>query len=300
MIIYLDQNKWIELSRMVHGKDDSPRAKRIVQALEAVTTADHATLPLSASHYIETSRISNEGRKTRLGSTMWRFSKGKTIASYPQVVRHELDHALAKQFPGLRPRGLDLLGFGVAHAFGEAARALPPGLEEDLERTVLVGDALRGIKPPASSNTRHRENFRQHLASLHARASDLQPSPHENFLYAISTVDILEPINEAMRIHRLPDNIMERLGEAGLKSLINDMPTRRVDLHLHKQVLRNPKYVARHTDLEDWASLAVATCYCDVVVCEKHMADMLTRDKFKTHARIEVNLDRAFQHAGPA
>jgi hypothetical protein len=95
-------------------------------------------------------------------------------------------------------------------------------------------------------------------------------------------------------------HIMETLGEAAFKTLINNMPTRPVDLHLHKQVLRNPKYVAKHTDLEDWASLAVASCYCDVVMCEKHMADMLTRDKFKTHARIEANLDRAFQHARPA
>src|SRR5690349_1948734 len=104
MIIYLDQNKWIELSRMVHGKDDSLRAKRIVRAFDAVANDGHVSLPLSALHYIETSRVSNEGRKTRLGATMWRFSRGTTITSYTQVVRHELDHALAKHFPNVRPR----------------------------------------------------------------------------------------------------------------------------------------------------------------------------------------------------
>jgi hypothetical protein len=298
MIIYLDQNKWIELARIVHGKDGSTRAKRIVHALEAVTNGGHATLPLSASHYIETSRISNQGRKARLGTTMWKFSKGKTIASYPHVVRHELDHALATHFPAVRPRGLELLGFGVAHAFGEAALRVPPGLSEELERTVLVGNAELRIEPPASRSTHQRENFRQHLSTLHERASELNRDLHENFLYAISVVDILEPIREAMQLHALPPNSLELLGETGLRSLVNAMPTRRVDLHLHKQVLRNPRYVARHTDLEDWASLTVASCYCDVVVCEKHMASMLTRDRFGTRARIEVNLDRAFTILG--
>ena len=79
-----------------------------------------------------------------------------------------------------------------------------------------------------------------------------------------------------------------------MKSVINDMPTRHLDLHLHKQVLRNPNYAAKITDLEDWTGVGVASCYCDVVVCEKHMADMLRRDGFKTKARIETDLERIF------
>jgi hypothetical protein len=87
---------------------------------------------------------------------------------------------------------------------------------------------------------------------------------------------------------------LEGLGEQKLKQVIDDMPTRRVDVHLHRQVLRNSSYVARPTDLEDWGSLAVASSYCDVVVCEKHMADMLKRDGLRTQARIEVDLENTF------
>ena len=86
---------------------------------------------------------------------------------------------------------------------------------------------------------------------------------------------------------------LERLNEERLKQVLDSMPTRRVDLHLHRQVLRNAQYVARVSDLEDWGSLAVASSYCDVVVCEKHMADMLGRDGFVTPARIETSLEQA-------
>jgi hypothetical protein len=198
VIIYLDQNKWIELSKMIHGKDTSQRAKRIVRAMDAVCTTGHATVPLSAIHYMETSRISNEGRKVRLGETMWRFSRGRTIAGYPTVVRHELDVALSNQFPRVFAGELQVLGFGHAHAFGEVAAGPPQIFVEEFERSMLMGNRLLGIPPPASFASHHRENFRNHLASLHARAAELKPELRENFLYAISTVDILGPINRAM------------------------------------------------------------------------------------------------------
>lgn len=150
MIIYLDQNKWIELSKMIHGKDTSQRAKTIVRALDAVCKTGLSTIPLSAIHYMEMSRISNEGRKVRLGSTMWRFSQGRTIAGYPAVVRHELDVALSRHFPGIIPGELQILGFGHAHAFGEAASSLPRILTEEFERSMLVGNEFLHIPPPAS------------------------------------------------------------------------------------------------------------------------------------------------------
>ena len=299
MIIYLDQNKWIELSKMVHGKDDSQRAKRIVRAMESVCTAGHVTLPLSAIHYMETSRISNEGRKVRLGSTMWRFSRGQTIAGYPAVVRHELDVALSKHFAHIVPGELQVIGFGHAHAFGEAAGNVPSIFAEEFERSMLMGNELLRIPPLASYASHHRESFRNHLASLHIRAAEVSPDLRENFLYAISTVDILEPLSQAMVKYELPANTLEILGETGLKKLINDMPTLRVDLHLHRQVLRNPTYAPKPTDLEDWAALAMAACYCDVVVCEKHMANMLSRDGFRTKTRIEADLDQTFTTLAP-
>jgi len=144
MIVYLDQNKWIELAKMVHGKDNSTRAKNVVRDFEAAIDGDHVVVPLSAFHYMETARVSNAERRRRL------------------------------------------------------------------------------------------------------------------------------------------------------KTVINDMPTRYLDLHLHRQVLRNPNYASKITDLEDWSGVGVASCYCDVVVCEKHMADMLKRDRFVTKARIETDLEKTF------
>lgn len=138
----------------------------------------------------------------------------------------------------------------------------------------------------------------QHLATLHQKYYDEPKELRENWLYAMSTVDILNPFNAVAAKHNLDvAAVLKGLGEAGLKQVIDDMPTRQVDMHLHREVLKNKSYVARASDLEDWGGLTVASCYCDVVVCEKHMANMLQRNSFTTKARICTDLEGALNAA---
>lgn len=295
MLIYLDQNKWIEIAKMAHGKDKSSRAARVLHDFEAARDNGQATFPLSSFHYVETSRISNVDRKVRLGAVMWHFSKGATILCYQAIVRHELEVALAKRLPQVSPSNIAVIGRGHSHAF---CTPPTPGvlglLEEEVERAMLMGNVMLGVEPLASYSATHRENFRKHLSTLHARYNDIPIELRDNWLYAMSMVDILNPINDVTAKHGLSRADLDALGEEGWKQVVDDMPTRRVDMHLHRQVLRNPNYVARQTDLEDWGGLALASCYCDVVVCEKHMANMLRRDGFTTRARVEINLENTF------
>ena len=298
MIVYLDQNKWIELARMLHGRDTSSRAIGVLHDFEAARLEGRTTFPLSSFHYIETSRVSNIGRKVRLGAAMWHFSRGMTIVGYQAIVRHELEVALARHLSQVNPGTIGILGKGHAHAFcSTPLRGILGLIEEEVERSMLMGNELLGITPLVSYSTTHRENFRQHLSTLHARYKEVPRELRENWLYAMSIIDILSPINDVMVKHGLEKVALEGLGEKRLKQVIDDMPTRRVDLHLHREVLRNPNYVARVSDLEDWGGLVEASCYCDVVICEKHMADMLRRDGFVTNARVEVALENTFRAA---
>lgn len=296
MIVYLDQNKWIELARIVNGRETSERAKVILYALDAAIESG-CILPLSAMHYMETARISNVERKARLGAVMWKYSKGSSLASYPYVVRYEIEVALSKHFANVKPSGLfTLLGHGVSHAFGENRTSnFSPEIEDEIERSMLTGNSRLNIDPLSFRNSVHRENFCAHLGSLHKTKEDLPKSKWENWLYAMALADITNPLAEIMYRHNIEKSDFENLGETQLKTIVDDMPTRRLDLHLHRQVLRNPSYAPKVTDLEDWAGVGIASCYCDVVVCEKHMADLIRRDRFLSKARIETNLANIFQ-----
>ena len=295
MIIYLDQNKWIELSKMIHGKDSSARAARVVAAFTAATESSAAVVPVSAIHYMETARISNAGRRSRLGRAMWQVSRGHTMAAYQIVVRHELAVALSKHFPQVQPGQLKLIGRGSYHAFGMRP---PSGLlavfSEEVEKAMLCGSADLKLDPPSFRGSKHQENFKKHLEGLHQRSLQLPKDKVENWLYATLLTDIMKPFYDVFSTFGISKGDFEAIGESRVKALIDDMPTRHLDLHLHKQVLANPNYLAKVTDLEDWVGVGVAACYCDVVVCEKHMADMLRRANYKTKARVETDLEKTF------
>jgi hypothetical protein len=247
MIIYLDQNKWIELAKMVHGKDKSAWAKQVLRDYEAASDGRLAEFPLSSFHYIETSRISNVDRKVRLGEVMWRFSRGITILGYPAVVRHELEAALAKHFSQVTVESISILGRGHSHAFcAPTLQGVLAHIKEEVERSMLVGTEVRGIKPLASQSITYRENFREHVATLHLRYNDIPKELRENWLYGLSMIDILNLINDVIHKHGLPKEALDHLGEQKLKQVIDDMPTRRVDLHLHKQVLRKSELRGTH------------------------------------------------------
>jgi hypothetical protein len=299
MIIYLDQNKWIELSQMLHGKNTTARAKLVLTSFLAAVDSEAAIVPVSAIHYMETARISNVGRRSRLGQTMWKISKGATIAGYPVIIRHELTNALSRHFPQVKPGTLKLLGRGSHHAFGmPPPQGLGAAFSEKIEEAMLIGSRKLQMEPPAARNTKHRESFRQHLATLHQQSKRLPKNKLDNWLYAIVMADMLDPLHDVCRAFNIPADAFEALGESGLKGVIDAMPTRRLDLCLHRQVLANPQYRAKDSDLEDWAGVGVAACYCDVVVCEKHMADMFGRLPYRTKARVETDLQQAFLTVG--
>ena len=203
---------------------------------------------------------------------------------------------MAKHLPQVTPGKISLLGQGHAHAFGSPPlRGLLAAFAEEVERSILTGDRRLSIQPPTFQGMTHRENFRQHLSTLYQRYHQVPRELRDNWLYAISTVDVLNPLNDIASKHTLDGSILDRLGETRLKQVIDDMPTRRVEMHLHREVFKNKLYVARASDREDWGGLIVASCYCDVVVCEKHMATMLRRNGFVTKARIEIDLATALR-----
>lgn len=307
MVVYLDQNHWIALARAAHGVGDAPASA----ALEAVAKASldgSAIFPLSAIHYVETAKIADRARRVRLAEVMLQLSAGKTIASFSDLLRSEIDGALVTLFPGIKPRPFELIGDGVAHAFGKDSlvvrlperfsRLLPSHLVERAnvilrsvsEKSALTGRSPFGIDLPPFRVATHNELFQQHLATLHDRLEAIPAAQRGDALYSMSFNDIRPAIEKALDFHGIPWASFEALGKNGIIGFLESLPSRRVDLHLHRQMLRNPALRSRSTDLEDWAGLGPAAAHCDVVVCEKHFADLLMRERHRPHASVAASL----------
>ncbi len=294
MIVYLDQNKWIELAKIYHGKSSSTGDIAFLKKIEASIACGYQ-YPLSAIHYMEFSRISNVGRRKRLGEVMWEYSKGNTLISTKEITIREIETSLKKFFPNIKTRSLNLIGNGMKHAFGEdLSKTLPDWLVSATDEAMLKGHDGLDIEPISYFSTKHRENFRSHLDFLHQKKSQLDKSKWENWLYAMAIMDIRNPLAMVMKSNNLDKNTFESFSVDQFNKFVDAMPSRNLDLHLHRQVLKNPNYKPKISDLEDWSGLGIAACYCDIVVCEKHFASMLKRDKFKANARVVTNLYEIF------
>lgn len=304
-VIYLDQNKWIDVARAFHGKARDADLEAAFTVIEKLSRRGAAVFPLSWVHYLETAKSTNHERRKRLGTAMWEISRGHTLASLRKVARFEVETALARRFSRVNPRDFQLVSKGHEHAFdaGYAYRIpeeyrgrLPAGIDEEalegglqtvLEKAAITGEGLGGIRMPSPNHNQPNESFKKHLKTLPQRGSSLSPEKREDFLHTIALIDIKEPIKEALDFHGLSwERDLLPLGTEGLTALVQNMPSHRTEVHLHRQILKNPNLKPKDNDLEDWSGLGPATAHCDIVVCEKHFANLLHRDGFQPNARV--------------
>lgn len=214
------------------------------------------------------------------------------MASSRKIVTHESEVALSNYFPRVTVNSFELIGFGISHAFGEYFKNINPNLfEMDFERLCLTGQSelIDGSIPPFRK-TKYAENFKNHLKKLHSIKSELPRKQWMDVLHAIALADVITPFSNVMKQNNLSPENIENLGKDKLSNLLKSMPSRAMDIHLSHQVLKKNDYNPKITDLEDWAGIGKGAQYCDVVVCEKHFADMLLRDGFQPKAKILRNI----------
>ncbi|MCI2285988.1 hypothetical protein L3081_24485 [Colwellia sp. MSW7] len=293
MHIYLDQNIWIDLAKIHHGKDTSDSSVILLERLNDKVRTGDIVFPLSNAHYIETSTISNEGRRNRLGEVMFKYSKGVTLASYKSIVINEIERALKSNFPIIKPRYFQLFGKGVQHAYGEK---LNVDIPEFMERAILTGEQVGGKKIGGFHKTEHNEDFKDHLTKVSKMCSTVPKGQWQDTLDAMALADIEEPLSEVLEYWEIEFELFMALGKERISQILNFMPSRALEIHLNKQVLKNPNYNPTSNDLMDWGGVALASQYCDIIIGEKHIYNMLLRDKFKTKAKLHRRLSDLEQY----
>jgi hypothetical protein len=116
--VYLDQWVWIRLARAANGE---PREGSDPQVLAAVQAAveDGVAFPLSTTHYIETSKITNPRQRLDVARTMASISHCRTLRARRVLLRHQMLHAMHLTFgrPAFRPQAPEVLGTGWRWAF---------------------------------------------------------------------------------------------------------------------------------------------------------------------------------------
>ena len=308
-IVYLDQNHWIELSRAVHGRAAKRGVRDVLAVARLATAAGSACFPLSFTHVMETYKNDIPDRRIRLAKFMLELSGEMTTADLPTVVRHEAHMALSRMLPHRLspPPPLQYLGRGLSHTAGRsfgfdlrwpraADQTIPRDRRKAIEKQVLSlanlhlisGTLPPGAPVPPADLTPDRR-FKAALAEWRGAAKRYSQRELERRIYAITFADVWDILRETLQKHNVPVREFALLGEPRWCRILDDMPSRRVDMHLRREWAKNSHLTPRESDLNDWAALGIAACYADVLVTEKQTTDLLNRDP-STPATVIANL----------
>ena len=167
LLVYLDLNHWIGLAQAACGHPSGARYQPILDTCREARANGGALFPLADAHYIEVSKIKSPEQRQDLAAVMEELSDFWALLDRPDVMRIELDVALASLLGDgltLMPP-LPLLGRGVFWAFGRVGlriqdsdqdithrfRSEQPDLFDQMfrltERRILAGRRTTRLRP---------------------------------------------------------------------------------------------------------------------------------------------------------
>ncbi|MEM6559969.1 MAG: hypothetical protein AAF656_00075 [Planctomycetota bacterium] len=277
--VYLDQNKWIDLSRAYHGRDGGGGFADVLQLCFARREQGAASFPFSAQHYMELTKRGNQASRERLAT----FSNGDTMASYTALVP-ELVARYCQRLGGLQEaEPPEVFGRGLDFAFGK--QVFPPHIREanpewaakvahDLAMPGVLADRLSN--PEGDDRAQVASVMRLHGEKVAEAAENMRrhepPLPTElfedtlHYRIAFSTGDEVSKACE-----RLGADAEFFLGDVGaMRAGVAAIPPLRTELALIRDQVTQAQRKVQPNDMVDIAAMAVVIPYCDVVVSERH------------------------------
>lgn len=290
-VIYLDQNKWIQVSRAIHRPElvHEPELAPTLRLI-GLARAKNVILPISSGHWIETASVYGE-RRSRLAAEMVGLSRGwimrnpllvracemralfanpgdATIASIREPVFTLDPHELfSEPSPRYIPRGP-----GLSSEWVNLITALS-GVQAVLA-VLLENEPIQsreGLEAAAKWAAMH-QNFATHLATEAAARPHLRTLTLYRFLADLG-IGPMQAANEA----GLSPSDYDRWLSSRADAEISQLPylgRKREVIHLR---LRNAQIAWDPNDLIDLLFLPCAAGYSDYVVCENQVGDYLRR-----------------------
>lgn len=297
--VYLDQMKWIDLSRAVWGKAQGAVFERILKHADAMVKCSKVCFPLSSAHVIETNKSNKADQRERLAGVMIALSRGVVIRPSSFLVQAELARAMHVAFDKTPPAtGITAFGRGIEDAFGEnIARDLAIS-QERADRLKQVLDTPDGWMLFLASDDEfrlpsiesHRAIGKDAAERLNAALKASGPPDLEGYrrAYAVGLTMLFDQdLDRLLGKLGLGKGDFLGLGGERLLKFWQSVPCLDVEMELSVQRNLQRDRPAEPNDYIDISFLSVAIPYCDVVVTEKFWVDLARRraldSKYETH-----------------
>jgi hypothetical protein len=313
--VYLDQWVWIRLARAANGE---PREDSDPQVLAAVQDAaeNGVAFPLSTTHHIETSKITNPRNRLDVARTMASISHCRTLRARKVLLRHQMLHAMHLAFgrPAFRPQAPDVLGTGTRWAFdgepgplvlrgpdGLVDPATIDGMPEFLRKANQFAELmiLAGPGDEEVGILRQQYGYRPEVM-IEVEANRLEwessyvdlladhPASRAELRVRLQARELLHE-HLAMYMALTSEYRINLSREVGynphrpnvsrrrMVSFGDTIPSLRIAVDLKVELFRNATKAWTMNAIHDIDALSMAVPYCHVVVPDREMTNLLSR-----------------------
>jgi hypothetical protein len=295
-IVYLDQNKWIDISRAFYGRTDGEPFVPVLSKLQDKTKSGEVILPLSIMHIIETARGGNVERKKRLTDFMLGLSGAHGILPYISVRKEEIHNAISLHLGEPKTFDIPAIAFqkGIEHILNIdlSSEGIPTSLQALFKQSInnfdVVSDFIVNKFEKELTDDIKEENL-DTVKIYEERRAELQKySKDERRRIAVYEMgkhiapEIINVLNErGLDVKAFVDSFGKEVDSADAwQAFFMSIPT--IDLYINLHLIRDEN-IGRKIDKNDGsdiAFMAIAIPYCDVVVLERYWYSVLKAAKY--------------------
>jgi hypothetical protein len=309
--IYLDQNKWIDLSRAYYDMTEGQKFKRILDKIQKGISNKKIICPLSFEHVFETRKKKDLTRRKRLATVMSEISQGNTISPQSIMRKWELSRALGDLFQKPSIYMPSAFGVGIPFALGKEFVVkdedgnrieMPEKFHLEVDKTLtsletmlsffVDNDEATNLKAHEEYNKSQEEFIKR--VEIFRQKSKKQGKTKHRYAYMMSLIIAIQ--NELKEPLELYNETLEKffqLEDEKIISSFENCPTINTEVSL--VVSRNEQWdkKIKINDSMDISFLTVAIPYCDIVVTEKFLGTLIRQnnlhEKYSTQIFSDLN-----------
>lgn len=301
-ILFLDQNKWIDLAKVHSGKVNSGPEYDVYQYLTASIGNGEIIIPLTSANIIETSKRHDLTSRSDVVHTQAEFSKGWVFRSRKSRLLVEIKNALHLAF-GYDPVLLPLNWVAVPNfirafeeyepsmvamadylntRFGEKQAYVDYMLNQpDQTRRKAHAILSRESDSLVERIENRRKDFKDYSMEMQRRAYSVHLfSDHQKLI-------VQELVNMGHTLQQ-----MEKLGADVFVKFLENIPTLNVELKL--AISREAQTGSlKANDLGDIGNFYTSIPYADVIVAEKNFVNLARQTKLDKEYGVQLHTNLA-------
>lgn len=285
-ILYLDQNKWIELAQGQKSSTDYPAQREVLAFLVEESNAGRLVVPLTATNLYEIHKINIKERRDHLARVQSTLSQGMVFRGRHKRLEVEIiDHLRSRSGLELLPREphwfLSNVFFECTAEIGDKRIPQPSERVLDVIRSnpprfmfEYLTELPEDIRTSAVSNfSEGSEKLRQAIEEKRARDASEPLSMRRRLAGARLMINELDLVLSFMRMAGLPDLDENALLQKFARSIINESPTFFIECEIGLRIEAQNRPIEEN-DLRDMQTFCAVVAYADIIVAENMFSNL--------------------------